>query len=305
MEVCKGHVQYTTMESIPSGEIIMAGVFLVNQQPAIVLFDSGASHSFISSTFAAKHGMKVVTLNNGCYSISAARNNISTNQLVLGEKIEIEGCLYNVDLVVLHRLSLDVILGMKWMSGNGVLIDISTRVMMLRDPKDQQAFQVQLPWDVKNQNAMNATVAKAIADVPIVCKFPDVFPNELPRLPPNRDVEFKIELILGTAPISRRPYRMSPNELAELKTQLGELLQKGMIHSSSSPWGCPAIFVKKKYQSLRMCVDYRPLNTVTIKNKYALPCIDILFDQLSKAKVFSKIDLRSGCHQIKIHPEDI
>ena len=98
---------------------------------------------------------------------------------------------------------------------------------------------------------------------------------------------------------------MPPNELAELKTQLNELLKKGLIRPSSSPWGCPAIFVKKKDQSLCMCVDYRPLNAVTIKNKYPLSRIDILFDQLSKAKVFSKIDLRSGYHQIKIRPEDV
>jgi len=98
---------------------------------------------------------------------------------------------------------------------------------------------------------------------------------------------------------------MPPNELAELKNQLKELLDKGFIRPSSSEWGCPALFVKKKYQSLRMCVDYRPLNAVTIKNKYPLPRINILFDQLSKAKVFSKIDLRSVYHQIKIRPQDI
>jgi hypothetical protein len=98
---------------------------------------------------------------------------------------------------------------------------------------------------------------------------------------------------------------MPPNELAELKVQLNELLNKGLIRPSSSPWGCPAIFVKKKDQSLQMCVDYRSLNAVTVKNKYPLPRIDILFDQLSKAKVFSKIDLRSGYHQVKIRPEDV
>jgi hypothetical protein len=118
-------------------------------------------------------------------------------------------------------------------------------------------------------------------------------------------VEFKIELLPGTAPISRRPYTMPPNELAELKVQLNELLKKGLIRPSSSPWGCTAIFVKKKDQSLQMCVDYMPLNAVTVKNKYPLLRIDILFDQLSKAKVFSKIDLRSGYHQIKIRPEDV
>jgi hypothetical protein len=192
--------------------------------------------------------MKMVTLDKGGYNISAPRNNISTNQLVLGTKIKIEGCLYGVDLVILPGLGLDVILGMKWMSGNGFLIDTSTIVIMLRDPNDQQAFLVQLPQDASPQNIVNATIAKAkeIADVPMVCEFPDVFPNDLPGLPPDHDVEFKIELIPGTAPISRRPYRMPPNELAELKIQLGELLQKGLIHPSSSPWGCPAIFVKKK-----------------------------------------------------------
>jgi hypothetical protein len=225
-EVCKGHVQYTTVEFIPSGEIITAGVFLVNLQPAIVLFDSGASHSFISSTFAAKHGMKVITLDNSGYNISVAGNNISTNQLVLGAKIEIEGRLYDLDLMVLLGLGLDVILGMKWMSGNDVLIDTSTRVVMLRDPKDQQAFLVQLPRNVNPHTTINAIIAKAkeIAEVPVVCEFPDVFPGDLLGLPPDRDVEFKIELILGTAPISKRPYRMSLNELAELKTQLRELL---------------------------------------------------------------------------------
>jgi len=144
-----------------------------------------------------------------------------------------------------------------------------------------------------------------VAEIPVVCEFPDVFPEDMLGLPPDRDIEFKIDLIPGTAPISRRPYRMPPNELAELKKQLQELLEKGLIQPSSSPWVCPALFVKKKDKSLRMCIDYRPLNAVTVKNKYPLPHIDILFDQLAKAKVFSKIDLRSGYHQIKIRPKDI
>jgi hypothetical protein len=124
-------------------------------------------------------------------------------------------------------------------------------------------------------------------------------------MPPGRDVEFVIELQPGTAPISKRTYRMPPKELAKLKNQLQELLDKGYIRSSSSPWGCPALFVKKKDGSLRLCVDYRPLNAVTIKNKYPLPRIDVLFDQLDGAKVFSKIDLQSGYHQIKIRPCDV
>jgi hypothetical protein len=120
---------------------------------------------------------------------------------------------------------------------------------------------------------------------------------------PDRDIEFVIELQPGIAPISKRPYRMPPNELAELKIRLQDLLDKG--YPNASPWGCPALFVKKKDNSLRLCVDYHPLNAVTIKNKYPLPRIDILFDQLARAKVFSKIDLRSGYHQIKIRLSDI
>jgi hypothetical protein len=107
--------------------------------------------------------------------------------------------------------------------------------------------------------------------------FAREYPDDLPGMPPDRDMEFTIELQPGTTPISRRPYKMTPKELAELKVQLKELLDKGYICPSSSTWGCPALFVKKKDQSLRLCVDYRPLNAVTIKNKYPLPHIDILF----------------------------
>jgi hypothetical protein len=148
-------------------------------------------------------------------------------------------------------------------------------------------------------------IESPVERIPVVCDYPDVFPDELPGMPPDRDIEFAIELQPETAPISKRPYRMPPAELAELKKQLQELLDKGFIRPSTSPWGCPALFVKKKDESLRMCVDYRPLNAVTIKNKYPLPRIDVLFDQLVGAKVFTKIDLRSGYHQIKIRASDI
>jgi hypothetical protein len=136
-----------------------------------------------------------------------------------------------------------------------------------------------------------ATVTIHLKDIPVVCEYPDVFPDDLPGMPPDKDVEFVTELQPGTAPISKRPYRMPPKELAELKIQLQELLDKGYIHPSFSPWGRPALFVKKKDVSLRMCVDYRPLNAVTIKNEYLLPRIDVLFDQLAGAQVFSKFDL--------------
>jgi hypothetical protein len=124
-------------------------------------------------------------------------------------------------------------------------------------------------------------------------------------MPPDREIEFVIELVSGTAPIFKRPYRIAANQLVELKKQLQELLDKGYIRLSASPWGAPVIFVLKKDETQRMCVDYRSLNEVTIKNKYPLPRIDDLFNQLSRACVFSEIDLRSGYHQLKIRATDI
>ena len=144
-------------------------------------------------------------------------------------------------------------------------------------------------------------VATELADVRVVCRFPDVFPEELPGLPPDRE----IELLPGTAPISKAPYRMAPAELKELKQQLQELLDKKFIRPSYSPWGAPVLFVKKKDGSMRMCIDYRELNKVMIKNKYPLSRIDDLFDQLKGAVVFSKIDLRSGYYQLKVRESDI
>src|SRR5262249_9047371 len=146
--------------------------------------------------------------------------------------------------------------------------------------------------------------SRTVSDIEVVRDFPDVFSDDLPGLPPSREIDFCIELIPETSPISITPYRMAPAELAELKKQLQELLDKGLIRPSISPWGAPVLFVKKKDGSFRMCIDYRKLNQVTVKNKYPLPRINDLFDQLQSAKVFSKIDLRSGYHQLRIKEED-
>jgi hypothetical protein len=132
-----------------------------------------------------------------------------------------------------------------------------------------------------------------------------VFPKELPGMPSDREIEFTIDLIPGTAPIAQAPYKMGPKELEELKTQIDELEEKGFIRESVSHWGTPVIFVDKTDGGRRMCGDYRNLNNVTIKNKYRLPRIQYLFDQVKGAGVFSKIDLRSGYHHIKIKEEDI
>jgi hypothetical protein len=178
---------------------------------------------------------------------------------------------------------MDVILGMDWMTQHKVVLDISDRVVEINSPTIGHTT-LYLPFKDSTYSCAYVTIISPLDEIPVVCEYPDVFPNELPGMPPDRDVEFVIELQPGTAPISKRPYRMPPKELAELKTQLQELLDKGYI---------------------TVCVDYRPLNAATIKNKYPLPRIDVLFDQLAGARVFSKIDLRSGYHEIKTRPCDI
>jgi hypothetical protein len=161
-----------------------------------------------------------------------------------------------------------------------------------------------LPTISRIKASLHHVIELKLEDIHVIQEFPDVFPDDLPKMPPKRAIEFKIELQPDTASIAKAPYKMSSVELKELKIQLQGLLDKGYICPSTSPWSCSALFVEKD-KELHLCVDYRPLNAVTIKNKYPLPRIDILFDQLAGAQVFSKIDLCSGYHQIKIHAEDI
>jgi hypothetical protein len=156
-----------------------------------------------------------------------------------------------------------------------------------------------------NKIVLNHLNTVSTLDIRTISEDIDVFPEELSGMPPDREIEFVIELVPGTAPIFKRPYRMAANQLAELKELLQELLDKGYIHPSASPWGAPVIFVPKKDGTQRICVDYHSLNEVTIKNKYPLPRIDDLFDQLKGACVFLKIDLRSEYHQLKIRASDI
>ena len=144
-----------------------------------------------------------------------------------------------------------------------------------------------------------------LKDYPVLQEFRDIFPSKLPGMPPPRTVDFHIDLVPGAQPVSRAPYRMTTNELNELKIQLEELLEKGHICPSVSPWGAPVVFVKKKDGSLRLCIDYRQLNKLTIKNRYPLPRIDDLFDQLQGARVFSKIDMKLGYQQLRIVESDI
>ncbi|KAL0537361.1 hypothetical protein IC582_026339 [Cucumis melo] len=223
-------------------------------------------------------------------------------------------------------LDFDVILGMDWLAANHAGIDCSRKEVTF-NPPSRASFKFKgegsrsLPqvisairaskllsqgtWGILASVVNTREADVSLSSEPVVRDYLDVFPEELPGLPPHREVEFAIELEPGTVPISRAPYRMAPAELKELKVQLQELLDKGFIRPSVSPWGTPVLFVKKKDGSMRLCIDYRELNKVTVKNRYPLPRIDDLFDQLQGATVFSKIDLRSGYHQLRIKDEDV
>nr|GFB20603.1 putative reverse transcriptase domain-containing protein [Tanacetum cinerariifolium] len=152
---------------------------------------------------------------------------------------------------------------------------------------------------VTTKEAEGKSEKKRLENVPIVRDFPEVFTEDLSGLPPTRQVVFQIDLIPGAAPVARVPYRLAPSEMKELSEQLKELSDKGFIRPSSSPWGAPVLFVKKRDGSFRMCIDYQELNKLTVNNRYPLPRIDNLFDQLQGSSIYSKIDLRSGYHQLR------
>ncbi|KAA0053234.1 DNA/RNA polymerases superfamily protein [Cucumis melo var. makuwa] len=241
-------------------------------------------------------------------------------------QIEIAGHVIEVTLLVLDMLDFDVILGMDWLAANHASIDCSRKEVTFNPPsmasfKFKGGGSKSLPqvisaikaskllsqgtWGILASVVDTREADVSLSSEPVVRDYSDVFPEELPGLPPHREVEFAIELESGTVPISRAPYRMAPAELKELKVQLQELLDKGFIRPSVSPWGAPVLFVKKKDGSMRLCIDNRELNKVTVKNRYPLPRIDDLFDQLQGATVFSKIDLRSGYHQLRIKDGDV
>ncbi|WVZ79940.1 LOW QUALITY PROTEIN: hypothetical protein U9M48_027462 [Paspalum notatum var. saurae] len=293
------------MDQIPVGEPVLAGTFTVNGHPAVVLFDSGATHTFLSKSYALRHGIKMYKLKKN-YHITAPGSPVTTSLMARQLKVDIGPESFVINPVVLPHQGIEVILGMNWMAENDAVLHVGSKAVQLKSKVTGKILKVHIPEQKYIEATVNTTELQELKKIPVVCEFPDVFPEELPEFPPDRDVEFKIDLVSGAAPVSRRPYRMAPDELKEWKTQLQEQLDKGFIRPSSSPWGCPALFGKKKDQGgKRLCVDYRPLNAVTAKNKYPLPHIDILFDQLAGAKVFSKIDLRSGYYQIKIKEEDI
>ncbi|GJS78198.1 putative reverse transcriptase domain-containing protein [Tanacetum coccineum] len=248
---------------------IVTGMFLLNQHLARVLFDSGADKSFVYISLASMLNIPPITLDT-TYDIEIADGNlVGTNTVIQGYTLILLNQPFKIDLMPIKLGSFDVVIGMDWLSKYHDRIICDERVIHI--PIDSETLII----------------------------------RDLPGLPLVRQVEFQIDLIPGAAPLSRAPYRLAPSEMQELSNQLQDLADRGFIRPSTSPLGALVLFVKKKDGSFRMCIDYQELNKLTEKNRYPLPRIDDLFDQLQGSSVYSKIDIKSCYHQLGVKDEDI
>ncbi|KAI3776070.1 hypothetical protein L1987_45831 [Smallanthus sonchifolius] len=305
---------------------VVNGTLLVNSQYASILFDIGADKSFVSLNFEPLLAKTRSQLEK-TFTVEVANGDSLTIDSVIHDcSLELNDHTFPINLVPMPLGSFDIIIGMDWLSNHHAeviyfekcirmpllsgetlrvfgekpckilkLMSLTTTQKYLR--KKYVAFLAHVVQkDVKE---------KSIQDIPIIRDFPEVFPEDLSGLPPIRHVEFCIDLVPGANPVARAPYRLAPSEMQELASQLQDLSNKGIIRPSYSPWGAPVLFVKKKDGSFRMCIDYRELNKLTNKKRYPLPRLDDLFDQLQGSTCFSKIDLRSGYHQLRVQEEDI
>jgi hypothetical protein len=218
----------------PKGEPVMMGTFLVANHPAVILFDSGASHNFISKNFVEKYCILCTESREG-FIIHSPGEWIFTKEVAFHIPVILVGREFPINMIVIKGQDIDVILGMNWLAQHKAIINIDLRTIKLSHGHEEVQLSIHVVVPSKTSGRVYEAIVQEIQDIPVVCEFPDVFLEDLPGLPRERDVEFVIELKPGTAPISRRSYRMPPNELAELKTQLQDLLEKGFIRPSSSP----------------------------------------------------------------------
>jgi Retroviral aspartyl protease len=280
-----------TVEEAEATPGVVTGTFAINSVPAIVLFDSGADYSYATPELLKLLCVMFEPLDRP-YEADTANGRVWVRDIARDCVIEIEGCLIPVALSPIPMGGLDVVLGMDWLYKNGAKIDCEKKLVKVRLPDGRRT----VIYGVRRNRATSLiSVIKAnrcirkgclwymayvvesvkskleVRDVEVVRDYPEVFPDDLDSLPPDREIEFRIDLVPGAAPIARAPYRLAPSELKEMMSQLQELLEKGFIRPSTSPWGAPMLFLKKKDGTMRMCIDYRELNKVTIKNKYPLP----------------------------------
>ncbi|GJU12984.1 putative reverse transcriptase domain-containing protein [Tanacetum coccineum] len=312
---------------------VVTGTFLLNNHYASILFDIGADRSFISTTFSSLINIAPTPLDDS-YDVELVDGKIVRIDTIIRDcTLNFLDHQFNMDLMPIELGSFDVIIGMDWLTrchavivcdeklvqvpyGNETLTFCGKessngreyRLTVISCSKAQEylakGYQVFLA-QISAKKEEDKSEGKQIKDLLIVRDFLEIFPEDLPGLPPARPVEFQIDLIPGDTPVARAPYRLAPSEMKELSEQLQELSDKGFIRPSSLPWGAPVLFVKKKDGSFRMCIDYRELNKLTVKNRYPLPRIDDLFDQLQGSSIYSKIDLRSGYHQLRVREQDI
>nr|GEU38862.1 putative reverse transcriptase domain-containing protein [Tanacetum cinerariifolium] len=331
-ETSKGNEKNESAPMNPDSNVV-TDTFLLNNRYASILFDTRADRCFISIAFSSLVNIDPTPLGSS-YDVELADGKIVRIDTI------IRGCTknflnhpFNIDLMPVELGSFDVIIGMDWLrrchavvvcDEKLVQIPYGNETLTFRDNESNNGRESRLTviscskaqeYMAKGCQIFMALISakkeedksegKQIKDVQIVRDFLEVFPEDFPGLSSARPVEFQIDLILGAAPVSRAPYRLAPSEMKELSEQLQELSGKGFIRPSSSPWGAPILFVKKNDGSFRMCIDYRELNKMTVKNRYPLPRIDDLFDQLQGSSIYSKIDLRSGYHQLRVREQDI
>ncbi|KAM2989434.1 hypothetical protein FF2_003418 [Malus domestica] len=321
----QGRVNHISLQDAQNHPDLIMGMLNILGHFARVLIDCGATHSVISHTFAQMTQPHPTPLGFDLEFAMPRGDKCYVDSVYPGCPVMVDGVVMPANLIPLDIVDFDVILGADWLHYNRAHIDCYGKSVTFHRPGLLEVTFVGESSGVRHgvisamrakklskgcqgylaHVVLNDVVPSSVEEVGVVRHYPDVFPDDLPGLPPDRDVEFSIDLLPGTDPISLTPYRMAPAELRELKIQLQELTDKGFIQPSTSPWGAPVLFVRKKDGTLRLCIDYRQLNRVTIKNRYPLPRIDDLFDQLKGACVFSKIDLRSGYYQLKIKDVDV
>jgi hypothetical protein len=299
---------------------------MINNQPFIILIDSGDRHSYVDPRVVERLHLSRRKHEKSWLVKLDTRTKRKVTELVKSCPMDMKGLSTKVELNILLLGSYDCLIGMDWLDQHHPLLDCHKKEFTCLDEEGNRKIVQGIPRviTVREVSAMqlkkcyrkgcqlfSAHVGEmpkdkvsSIEDHEVLTEFENIF-QEVPKLTLKRDIDFFINLMSGEALVSKAPYRMSTPELKELQLQLEELLKKGYIFPSVSPWGAPVLFVKKKDGTLRMCIDFRQLKKVTIKNKYPLSRIDDLFDQLKGAKIFLKIDLKSVYHQVRIKDEDI
>jgi hypothetical protein len=257
-------LNHLTAEEAAAAPDVALSEFLVDSVLATVLFDTGAQFSYISTKFVKERSLPTKPRPRPILTSSWIGEKRSTLEC-RGVKLIFEGQLFTVDLTVLESTGIDVILGMDWLANHNGIVSYNPRFIQLEHPSGTRMLIE--PQSPKTAAMLCNMSGKEIEEISVVCEFLDVFLEELTELPPNRDVEFVIELMQGAGPVAKSSYRMSSDELDELKKQLKKLLEQGFVRPSASPWGSPMLFVELKDGTKRICIDYRTLNSMAIKNK--------------------------------------